>query len=145
MPAEALALIASAVISPPKSETPVTTLSAFADAFCSTVVTADAVVDCADSTEPSVGKPKTPPTAGLVFGGDETAVVLAPPAAGVVILIASERADAPGACAVPCASADPKASRASGRSRTRRRTSPDSARPPRYLRTRGLSRACGRR
>ena len=40
VPADALALTASAVTSPPKSETPVTTLSAFAAAFCSTVVVA---------------------------------------------------------------------------------------------------------
>src|SRR5690242_16860253 len=55
VPADARAVTASAVISPPKSEIPVTTLSAFAAAFRVTVVVAAAVVDWADTAEPSAG------------------------------------------------------------------------------------------
>src|SRR4029077_4877238 len=52
VPAEAAALTASAVISPPNSDRPVTTLCAFAAAFRWTAVVADAVVDCASTAEP---------------------------------------------------------------------------------------------
>ena len=54
-PAEASAVTASAVIVPPKSETPVTTLCARAPAFSATVVVAVAVVDCTVTTDPSAG------------------------------------------------------------------------------------------
>jgi len=55
VPADARAVTASAVISPLKSETWVTSLSAFAPAFCSTSVVAAAVVEATLTIEPSDG------------------------------------------------------------------------------------------
>ena len=104
MPADALAVTASAVIAPPRIERPVTVLAAFADAFFGTAVVADAVVDCAETIEPSAGYANAELVEGAGFGGEETDVVVDPPA-GVVILIASAVAAAPGFEAGPCASA----------------------------------------
>ena len=55
MPAEARAVTASAVISPLNRDRAVTTLSELAAAFAWTAVVALAVVDCAETMEPSEG------------------------------------------------------------------------------------------
>jgi hypothetical protein len=109
------------VISPAKSEIPVTTLSAFAAAFRVTVVVAAAVVDCADTAEPSDGYANAPPADGAAFGGEETDGVAPPDAFGTDTLIAHAVAAAPGVRAGPCAPAEPNRSRAAGASSARRR------------------------
>jgi hypothetical protein len=123
VPADARAVIASAVISPLKIERLVITLSACAAATVVTAVVAFAVIEPARTIEPSDGKMKLPAD-GAVCGGD----VIDGEAAGLAFagatLIAHAVADAPGLCAGPPASAEPKARSASGRSSARRRTRP---------------------
>jgi hypothetical protein len=100
----------------------VTVLSALADAFFGTAVTADAVADCAETIEPSAGYANAEPAEGPAFGGDETASVAEPPV-GAVMRIASAVAFAPGPPDGPWAAADPKASRAGiSANRAKRRT-----------------------
>ena len=130
VPAEARAVTASAVISPLKIERLVTTLSACAAATVVTDVVAFAVIEPARTIEPSPGKVKLPadgaPCGGEVIDGDAAELAFAGETR-----IAHAVAEAPGLCAGPPASAEPKASTASGRSNTRRRTRPDSASDPR--------------
>src|SRR4051794_8072211 len=71
VPADARAVIASAVISPLKSERLVTTLSARAAATVVTDVLALAVIDPARTIEPSEGNEKLPADAPLC-GGEVT-------------------------------------------------------------------------
>jgi hypothetical protein len=109
------------VISPLNSDRAVTALWDFADAFVWTAVTALAVVDWAETIEPSAGYEKAPPAEGAVFGGETTTGVATALAAGGETLIAQAVAAAPGACAGPTAPADPNVSRARGRSSARQR------------------------
>src|SRR3954468_22323025 len=132
VPAEARAVTASAVISPLMIERLVTTLSARAAATVVTVVVALAVIEPARTIDPSEGKVKLP-AEGAESGGDVIDGDAAELAFAGETLIAQAVADAPGFCAGPPASAEPKARSASGRRSTRRRTRPDSAsdaRPP---------------
>jgi len=124
VPAEAWAVTASAVISPLKSESAVTTLDDFAAAIVVTLVVALAVTDCAETIDPSAGYWKTPPATGAWFGGEATAGVDAAFAFGSETLIPHAVAAPVGACAGPDAPADPKASSATGRSSARRRRNP---------------------
>ena len=88
MPAETRAVTASAVISPLKSETSVTSASAFADAFVATPVVADAVVDAALTTEPSAGKTYDEVVTGVAGGGDTAVPVAVTGWFGIAIRIA---------------------------------------------------------
>src|SRR3954451_13285002 len=121
VPADARAVTASAVISPLKIERLVTTLSAWAAATVVTDVLALAVIDPARTIEPSEGNEKLPAD-GPLCGGEVTDGEAAELAFAGETLIAQAVADAPGFCAGPPASAEPKARSASGRSSTRRRT-----------------------
>ena len=76
VPAETRAVTASAVISPLKRETCVTSASAFDDALVATAVVAEAVVDAALTTEPSAGNTNDDVVTGADAGG-ETAVPVA--------------------------------------------------------------------
>src|SRR3954454_12251390 len=120
VPADPRAVTASAVISPLKIESPVTTLSARAAAFRCTSVSALAVDDVAETIEPSAGYAKLS-TAGAADGGETTAdVPAAVPPAGVT-WTPQAVAVAPGGCAGPSAPAEPIRSRVGTRSRARRR------------------------
>ena len=98
-----------------------TTLSACAAATVVTAVVALAVIDPARTIEPSEGKVKLPAD-GAAVGGDVIDGEAAELAFAGETLIAHAVAVAPGLCAGPPASAEPKARSASGRSSTRRRT-----------------------
>src|SRR3954452_24370489 len=94
----ARAVTDDAVISPPKSESELTSAEALADAE-------DAMSDCADAvsppvaaTEPSVGYANELPSAAP-SGGAETAAPTAPDWPGTTTLIANARAEAPVASA----------------------------------------------
>ena len=96
MPAETRAVTASAVISPLKSDTWVTSASAFADAFFATAVVAVAVVEAALTTEPSAGKTKPDVVTGCAAGGDADVGVAVTGWFGTAIRIAYALAVAPG-------------------------------------------------
>ena len=98
-----------------------TTLSACAAATVVTAVVALAVIDAARTIEPSEGKVKLPAD-GAAAGGDVIDGEAAELAFAGETLIAQAVAVAPGLCAGPPASAEPKARSTSGRSSTRRRT-----------------------
>jgi hypothetical protein len=120
---------ASAVISPLKMRRLVITLSAFAAATVVTEVVALAVIDPAETIEPSDGNVKLPAD-GPPCGGDVTEGEAAALAFAGETRIAHAVAVAPGLLAGGAPSAEPNASSASGRKRRRRRTRLDSASDP---------------
>jgi len=133
VPAETRAVTASAVISPLKSESCVTSASAFADAFLATAVVADAVVEAALTTDPSAGNTNDDVVTGAAAGGDTAVPVAVTGWFGTSILIAYALAFATGEPVLSPALVETNASSASkaGRAR-RRRTCLDDAKKPCY-------------
>ncbi len=129
VPAETRAVTASAVISPLKSDSWVTSASAFAAAFFVTAVVAVAVVEAAPTIDPSAGKANPAVVTGCAAGGDADVAVAVTGWFGAAIRIAYALAEAPAEPAPSPALVETNARAASrsGSAKRRQRTVRDDA------------------
>ena len=106
------------MISPLKSESCVTSASAFADAFVATAVVAGAVVEAALTIDPSAGNTNDDVVTGGAAGGDTDVPVAVTGWSGTAILIAYALAFATGEpVALTGARRDEREQREQGRQR----------------------------